>query len=332
MKAAIFDRFGVPEEVLHVGEAATPEPGRGEVRVRMVASPVNPSDLLVVRGEYGKLPRLPATPGFEGVGVVDKSGGGLLALVRGLRPGRRVAVIAGGGGAWAEFAVVSARYLIPLPDDIPDEQAAAFFVNPASALAMTRHVLAVPPGEWLLQTAAGSALGRMVIRLGKHFGFRTINVVRRREQAEELRAAGADAVICTADESIPDRARALTDGRGVRYAIDAVGGETGSAVVEALAPGGRLLVYGTLSGEPMAIDPRLLMVGGKSVEGFWLSEWARAQRPLKMLRLFGAIRDLMRAGVLTSEVGATFPLDEIQKAVAQAAQPGRLGKVLLRLR
>src|SRR5439155_10231340 len=99
-----------------------------------------------------------------------------------------------------EYAVVPARQLIPLPDDIPDEQAAAFFVNPASALAMTRYVLQVPAGEWLLQTAAGSALGRMVLRLGKHFGFRTINVVRRREQAEELRRAGADAVICTADE------------------------------------------------------------------------------------------------------------------------------------
>jgi NADPH:quinone reductase-like Zn-dependent oxidoreductase len=331
MKAAIFDRFGVPEEVLHVREVPQPEPGRGQVRVRMVASPVNPSDLLVVRGEYGRLPTLPATPGFEGVGVVDRSGGGLLALVRGLKPGRRVAVISAGGGAWAEFAVVPARQLVPLADDIPDEQAAAFFVNPASALAMTRHVLNVPAGEWLLQTAAGSALGRMVTRLGKHFGFRTIDVVRRREQADELRRAGADAVLCTADESIPNGVRTLTDGRGVKYAIDAVGGETGSAVIQSLAPGGRLLVYGTLSREPIAIDPRLLMVGSKRVEGFWLSEWVRQQRPLKMLRLFGTIRDLMRAGVLTSEVGATFSLDDVQKAATQAAQPGRHGKVLLRL-
>ncbi len=331
MKAAIFDQFGIPEQVLQVREMAAPEPGPGEVRVRMLASPVNPSDLLRVRGEYGKLPTLPATPGFEGVGVVDQSGGGLLALLRGLKPGRRVAVISAGGGAWAEFAVVPARQLVPLPADIPDEQAAAFFVNPASAVAMTRHVLNVPAGEWLLQTAAGSALGRMVIRLGKHFGFRTIDVVRRREQAEELQRAGADAVICTADESIPNRVRALTEGRGVKYAIDAVGGETGSAVIQALGAGGRLLVYGTLSRAPIAIDPRLLIMGRKSVEGFWLSEWVRQQRPLKMLRLFGTIRELMRAGVLTSEVGATFPLDDIQKAVAAAAQPGRTGKVLLRL-
>ncbi len=331
MKAAVFDRFGIPEEVLHIRDLPTPEPGRNQVRVRMIASPINPSDLLVVRGEYGRLPTLPATPGFEGVGRVEKSGGGLVPLIRGLSPGKRVAVLSGGGGAWQEQVVVSARQLVPLPDDIPDEQAAAFFVNPASALAMTQHVLAVPEGAWLLQTAAGSSLGRMVIRLGKHFGFRTINVVRRREQVEELKRAGADAVIATDSESLVDRVRELTGGEGVRYAIDAVGGETATAVVQALGAEGRLLVYGTLSGQPMALDTRTLMVGHKSVEGFWLSEWVRGRKVLAMLRLFRTIRSLLQAGVLTSEVGATFALADIQKAVVQAAQPGRAGKVLLKM-
>jgi NADPH:quinone reductase len=331
MKAAVFDRFGVPEEVLQIRDLPTPEPGRNQVLVRMTASPINPSDLLVVRGEYGRSLSLPATPGFEGVGRVEKSGGGLIALVRGLSPGKRVAVLSGNGGAWQEQLVISARQLVPLPDDIPDDQAAAFFVNPASALAMTQHVLAVPEGAWLLQTAAGSALGRMVIRLGKHFDFRTINVVRRREQAEELKRIGADVVIATDRESLVDRVKELTGGEGVRYAIDAVGGETGTAVVQSLGAGGRLLVYGTLSGQPIALDSRTLMVGHKSVEGFWLSEWVRGRKVLAMLRLFRNIRSLMQAGVLTSEVGATFALADIQKAVVQAAQPGRAGKVLLKM-
>jgi NADPH:quinone reductase-like Zn-dependent oxidoreductase len=284
-----------------------------------------------VRGEYGKLPQLPATPGFEGVGVVDAAGPGLLRLVRGLRPGKRVAVLNRGGGNWQELVVVPARQVVPLPDDIPDEQAATFFVNPASALAMTRYVLRVEPGAWLLQTAAGSALGRMVIRLGKHFGFRTVNVVRRREQAEELQRLGADAVVCSAEEEVPSRVRALTDGAGVRYALDAVGGDMGAAAVKSLASRGRMLVYGTLSGEPIALDPRVLIVGQKSVQGFWLSEWAQQQPVFVMLGLFASVRQLMRAGVLTSEVGATFPLDEVRRAVAQAAQAGRQGKVLLRM-
>jgi len=100
MKAILFDTFGEPSEVLHPGEVPVPEPGSGQVRVRMRASPVNPSDLMVVRGRYGRLPSLPATPGFEGVGVVDKAGPGLLRILRGRRPGRGVAVLNGRGGNW----------------------------------------------------------------------------------------------------------------------------------------------------------------------------------------------------------------------------------------
>src|SRR6202011_5829278 len=128
---------------------------------------------------------------------------------------------------WQEQVIVPARQVVPVPRGLADEQAATFFVNPASALAMTRYVLNVPRGAWLLQTAAGSALGRMVIRLGRHYGFRTINVVRRREQVQEILEAGADAVVCPADESVADRVRELTGGEGVRFALDAVGGTTG---------------------------------------------------------------------------------------------------------
>src|SRR5262245_41782354 len=109
MKAVVFDRFGDPAEVLQVRDAPVPEPGRGQVRVRMLASPINPSDLLVVRGQYGRLPRLPATPGFEGAGVVDVLGPGLLGRLRRLRPGKRVAVLNATGGNWQEYVVVPVR-------------------------------------------------------------------------------------------------------------------------------------------------------------------------------------------------------------------------------
>src|SRR5262245_31624912 len=203
MKAVVFNEYGDPAQVLQVRDVPVPQPGREQVRVRMLASPINPSDLLYVRGVYPAKAAMPATPGFEGVGVIDAVGPGLMKIVRGLRPGRRVVAINNVSGNWQEYAVIPARQAIPVPHWLTDEQAATFFVNPASALVMVRYVLKVPKGAWLLQTAAGSALGRMVIRLGKRFGFRTINVVRRREQAEELTKLGADAVICTADESIP---------------------------------------------------------------------------------------------------------------------------------
>lgn len=327
MKAIVCDRWGEPEEVLQVRDVPEPTPGRGEVRVRMLACPINPSDLLMVRGQYGRQPPLPATPGFEGVGVVE-AGSGLLAR-RVL--GRRVAVLNSGSGNWKEHVVIPARQAVPVPKELSDEQAATFFVNPATALILTRYVLQVPAGAWLLQTAAGSTLGRMVIRLGQRFGFRTLNVVRRREQAEELRRLGGTEVIATNEESLAEGLHAWTWGEGVRYALDAVGGATGSEVVRILARDGRLIVYGTLAGEPMSVDPRTLMVGQKRIEGFWLSEWVRDQKWWKMLWLFRQIGKLMRDGVLVSDVGQSFGLTDIHAAVRQAAQPGRQGKVLLRM-
>jgi NADPH:quinone reductase-like Zn-dependent oxidoreductase len=327
MKAVVFDRFGDPADVLQVREVAEPEPGPGQVRVRMLASPIGPAEFLTVRGEYGHRPTLPATPGTEGVGIVEAGRG----LIGRLRVGRRVAVISETGGNWAEKVVVSALRVVPLSRHIPDDQAATFFVNPATALIMTRLVLKVPRRAWLLQTAASSALGRMVIRLGRHFGFRTINVVRRREQSEELLKDGADAVIATESESIEDRVRALTSGEGVPFALDAVGGTTGSAAARSLASGGRLLVYGTLSEEPLSLPSPMVFLGVKHIEGFWLSEWARRQRVWTMIWLFRRIHKLMANGVLTTDIGPVFPLDEIKAAVRQASTPGRHGKILLRM-
>jgi NADPH2:quinone reductase len=328
MKAIIFDHFGEPTEVLQLRDVPAPEPGKGEVRVRMIYSPINPSDLLVVRGDYGRLPSLPATPGFEGVGIVEASGGGLLGK---LRLGRRVAVLNGKGGNWQEQVIVPAKQVVPMPSTISDEQAATFFVNPASALVMTQYILKVSRDAWLLQTAAGSALGRMVIRLGRHFGFRTINVVRRKEQAQELLELGADAVINSSEESIEEKVRTITKSEGVHFAMDAVGGPTALSVVKSLADGGRLIVYGTLSGEPIPLDSRSLMTGSRCIEGFWLSNWVRRQRPLTLLGLFRRIRKLMAAGVLHTGVAATFPIEQIHAAVREAAKSSRSGKILLNL-
>ena len=331
MKAIVFEQFGNPADVLQMRDVPEPQTGPGQVRVRMRAAPINPSDLLVVRGQYGRLPQLPATPGFEGVGVIDAVGPGLLAKIRGLKPGRRVAVLNSHGGNWQELVVIPARQAIPVNADLPDEQAASFFVNPATALVLTRWVLRVPAGAWLLQTAAGSALGRMVIRLSKHNGFRTINVIRRHDQAEELKRLGGDEVICTDSEVIEERVRQITGGTGVAHALDAVGGAIGLGAVRSLGQGGRLVVYGTLSGEPIALDPRLLMVGQSRVEGFWLSVWTRQQGVLTMLKLFKKINQLLSAGVLATPVEATFAMTQFHDAVRAAEMAGRKGKILLKI-
>src|SRR5258706_1901146 len=183
MKAIRFEQYGEPAKVLTVQECPLPEPGKGEVRVRMLASPVNPSDLLFVRGlEQGTQPHFPSPVGFEGVGMVDALGPQVQRPI----PGQRVAVVNEKGGDWADYAVVPAHALLAVPDDLPDEQVACFTINPATAILMLRHALAIPAGEWLLQSAASGELGRMIIRLAKHDGIRTVNVVRRREVVVEL--------------------------------------------------------------------------------------------------------------------------------------------------
>lgn len=227
--------------------------------------------------------------------------------------------------------MLSARQVVPVPLDLPDDQVASFFVNPASALVMTKHILKVKPGNWLLQTAAGSSLGRMVIRLGKHLGFRTINVVRRQEQAAEIKQLGGTEVICSSEESIEQRALDITKGTGVPYALDAVGGTAGLGALRSLASGGRMLVYGVLSGEPIPVEPRLLMTGARSIEGFWLGEWARKQGIFTMLGLFKQITRLLQQQVLTTAAADPVPMDQIQAAVRQAEVPGRPGKMLIRL-
>jgi NADPH:quinone reductase-like Zn-dependent oxidoreductase len=328
VKRVVFDRFGPPAEVLRIqDDVPAPQPGHGEVMVRMLASPVNPSDLMYVAGKYGLKPTLPATPGFEGVGVVESTGGGLLGW---FRKGKRVAVINDRIGNWAEYTVTKARQVVPVPDEMSDEQAACFFVNPATAVAMTQHVLKVHRGAWLLQSAAGGELGKMVIRLGYKRAFRTINVVRRREQAEELKKLGADHVIVESDGPIPEQVRKLVPD-GVRYAIDPVGGETGSQVIESLSRGGRCLLYGSLSDEPISVHPRYFIGNDLRVEGFWLGAWAQKQRILTMLGLFRQVRALMREGVLQTHFAATYPLEEVAKAVEHAAAPGKGGKVLLKI-
>jgi len=247
-------------------------------------------------------------------------------------------------GNWAEKNVVPASQVIPfsnlLTGSLSREQQATFFVNPVTAFVMCREVLRVPKGEWLLQTAAGSVLGHMIIRLGKRFGFKTLCVVRREEQITELRAAGADAVIWFDPQkhslnqfqaAVATATGATVNDSVIHFAIDCVGGETGSAVVSALGKNSRMLVFGILSGEPLQIPSRALMTPGASITGFWLGNYMETLKLPAKLKLVRTVSGLIRAGVLASEIGASFSLEEITTAVQTAEMPGRGGKVLLNI-
>src|SRR5271169_582243 len=336
MKAIRFDQYGEPTDVLAVAEQPVPQPGAGEVRVKIRLSPVNPSDLLYVRGHYsGVAPHFPSGAGFEGVGVIDALG----SAVEGLTVGQRVFARNSLGGNWAQYAVGPADKVYPVPDEIADEQIASLLINPETAILMVRHVLAVPRGAWLLQSAAGGELGRMIIRLAKHDGFRTINVVRRHEAVQELKDLGADEVIVSGDAPIDEQVHNIVGPQGVGFAIDPVAGQTGTEMFRSLSEDGHMLVYGSLTGRGISVgdDPRLTLSGRRTLEVYWLGYWLSrldksgffaADRPA-LPQLIDECLELIRLGVLNTSPGKKFGLDDIHDAVAESESVGHDGKIYL---
>jgi len=320
-----FDDHGTPGSVLHLIETPAQPLADGHVRVQMHAAPINPSDLLHVRGEYGAEVTPPAQVGFEGVGVVTESNAGLLGS---FLKSKRVAVLSRTGGTWAETCDVPAKSVIPIPRSLSLQAAATFFINPATAYIMVKRVLDVPRGEWLLQSAANSAVGRMVIQLGRHYGFRTANLVRHAEQEEQLRQLGADQTyVLNGSEDVSALHEWLED--EVRFGLDPVGGSIGSLVAGSLGVGGRFVSYGSLSNEPLAIDPRILLSRSHTLTGFWLGPYMDQLSLLQKIALIQTLKGLHKRGVFEIPEAISFPLASYLEAIATAESSTGGRKVLL---
>jgi NADPH:quinone reductase-like Zn-dependent oxidoreductase len=318
---------GKPESIAVV-EMPAPRPGPGEVLVRVFASPINPSDLMFIHGLYGFRKPLPAVPGFEGSGTVVEAGTGLMPR---FLKGRRVACAAvdpkATGGMWAEYVVTPAQFCIRLRKDVDLEQGATLLINPMTAWGLMdearrgRH-------KAVVQTAAASALGRMIVRLGKRFSIPVINVVRRAEQVELLRGMGAEYVLNSSEPEFDKRLRELCHELGASIGFDAVAGEMSAIVLRAQPPGSSLLVYGALSVQPSHADAASLIFEGKRLEGFWLTAWLRSEILLAQLVLARQVQELLRSDLKT-EFQAKLPLQEAPRALQQYAANMTAGKVLL---
>jgi NADPH:quinone reductase-like Zn-dependent oxidoreductase len=350
MKSAAIDSFSDDASTVEVREVAPPKPGPGQVRVRMRMAPVNPSDFNYIDGIYERsfarmiwnrdaerptdspgsdvFPRPPYSLGVEGVGVVEESGGGFLGkrLV-----GKRVAVVSGPpNGTWQEQTLIDARRAFPVPRSLSDAEACSFFVNPLTALVLVRHVLEVPSGALLLQTAAGSALSQMVRNLAREDGFRVIDVVRSRAGADRLKQGNSKNVVALEDEDLLEAVHRIAPG-GVDYVLDCVGGATGSNVLRTLAPRGRMVCYGTLSREPISLPPRDIIMPMTSIEGFYLAAYLASRTLFQRLGLVRKTAKLIESGVLGTSVEQTYRLEDLHEALKHARRPGRTGKVLLDL-
>ena len=322
-KAVIFRDFGKPDEVLELSEGDVGEPGAGQVRLRMLASPLHPSDLGMIMGKYGTLPDLPAVAGREGVAEIESVG----PEVEDLEAGERV-MVPRNTGCWQERAVVAAKNLFKVPADIPVEMAAMCTVNPPTAWRLLRDAH-LSEGSWVVQNAANSAVGLHVIEMARNLGLKTLNVVRREELIEPLKDHGGDVVVLE-DSGYEKKVDDLTGGQQVLLALNSVGGESAIRLVRALSPGGQHVTFGAMTFEQVRFPTRDLIFRDISLRGFWMDRWYR-QNPVNRVQImFDKVFDLMREGVVYPQVAETYPLADYKEALAAAAKP-RLGKVLFKI-
>lgn len=323
MRALIHSRFGEAEDVVAVEERPVPEPAAGQVRLRIILSPIHNHDLWTVRGTYGFKPELPAASGTEALGIVDALGEG----VEHLAVGQRVAT-GGTFGAWAEYIVANAAGLIPVPDSLSDESAAQLVSMPFSTISLLQF-LDVNEGDWIVQNAANGAVGRMLAQLGAARGVHVLGLVRRAEGVEELRAQGIDNVISTDQDDWREQAARLTGGAPIVAGVDSVGGSASGDVLSLLSEGGTLVAFGAMNSPVMEIASSDVIFKQAIVKGFWGSKVIQQLDAATRGALFGELIQRVTDGTLTLPVAGVFDAADIADAVRLSMTPGRVGKVLL---
>ncbi len=323
MEALVLKQEGAPPAVERI---PVPTPGPGEVLVRMAASPINPSDLANLVGGFGYERALPAVPGIEGSGKVVGAGPGLFGsyLV-----GKRVACARSPqhGGTWAEYMVTRAMNCMPLFKSVSLAQGAMLIVNPMTALAFF-DILKRGRHAAFVNTAAASALGRMLVRLARARRVPIINIVRRSEQAAMLRSMGAEHVLVSTEAGFDEALRELCRRLRATLILDAITGEFTQVLVKAAPKRSTILLYSALSGQPSQVMPNTLWHDDKRIEGFYLSAWIARQSPLKILSLIIAVQR-MSSAELHTEIRELVPLSAIQEALSLYQQDMAAGKLLL---
>jgi NADPH:quinone reductase-like Zn-dependent oxidoreductase len=322
MKKVEITDYGMPENVAHCVEAAdVGAPGPDEIVFDVLAFPINPADISFCRGNYRLHPPLPATPGAECVGRVTAVG----AAVGDIRPGELVIHMQREN--WVQRRRIPAADAIPLPAGLDLAQAAMLRINPATALLLLEDHVALKPDDWVIQDVANSAVGRHLIVLAKAKGVHTVNVVRRDDVTNELKALGADAVL-TDGPDLAQRARLATGGAPIRLGIDAVSGEACKRIAECIAEGGVVVSYGSMSGADPVMS-RAALTRGVRLTSFNLGDGLAKRTRDQVRAIYADLAAKLRDGVLKAPIDATYPIEDIKAALAHAQRGGRHGKVLV---
>src|SRR6267143_152873 len=318
--------FGEPSEVIELNKVSEPALGQEDVLVSMEAAPINPSDILLVRGMYGVRPAFPFSVGAEGVGRVTQTGSKVDVALK----GRRVLLLPTyEQGTWADQVVVPVRNIVPMSDEADPLQLSMIGINPATAYLLLNRYVSLMPGDWIGQTAANAAMGQYIIALAKLAGVKTLNVVRRKEAVELVRRWGGDRVVLQGDNLHKDIEEALK-GKKLSLVLDTVGGTPVGELAKSLKPGGSIVVYALQSGQFPAISPGDLIYRGLSLHGFWLINWIRKAPRTEIDEIYQKLGDLVADGSLSAAVEHVYPLDQFKEAFKQSLKSNRNGKILFK--
>lgn len=320
MKAVRVHETGGPD-VLSYEDVPTPVPGEGEVRIRVEAAGVNFIDIYHRTGQYpGKLPLI---PGVEAAGVVDKVGGNVAAT----RAGDRVAY-AMQPGAYAEYAIVPAAKVVPVPDDISSLQAAAVMLQGMTAHYLSYSTYPLQQDDTALIHAAAGGVGHLLVQIAKRRGARIIGTTSTEEKAQLAREAGANEVILYTQTDFEEETMRLTGGKGVAVVYDSVGQSTFWKSLNCLKPRGYMVLYGQSSGAVGPIDPQVLNRKGS----LFLTRPSLGHYTADQSELLQRATDLfnwMATGELNVRIDKTFPLSEAAAAHRYMEDRKTKGKLLL---
>jgi NADPH:quinone reductase-like Zn-dependent oxidoreductase len=321
-----FYEFGDPKEVLKVEQKEKQAPLKDEVLVRMLLRPINPSDLIPITGAYSHRISLPTIPGYDGVGIVEDVGPDAPKELI----GKRVLALRG-EGTWQEFVTTSSEFVVPVPPSIDDYTAAQLYINPLTAWLLCTEVFNLQPEDSLLVNACSSAIGRILAQLSKIIGFRLIAVTRNNAHKEDLLKLGASYVINSSETPLYQKVMSLTNGEGVNYAIDSIGGPSGTELAFCVQPHGTLVTIGLLSGIPL--DWRKISSETKTqIKLFHLRHWNDQVSAKTWQESFKNLISLFADKKLKlMEPQATFELTEVNKAIRFVeSQLKNKGKVFLK--
>ena len=310
-------------DALNWKEFPTPQPGPDQVLIRIEAASLNFPDLLIVQNKYQMKPPLPFVPGSEFAGVIEALGSG----VNGLRVGQRVACLPGTGG-FGTHALAPARLCLPLPDDFPAVDAAAFIMIYATSHHALIDRAQLRAGETVLVLGAAGGVGTAAIQIAKAAGAKVIAAASTPEKCALCKQLGADATIDYTREPLREQIKALTDGKGPDVIYDPVGGDFAEPAFRSIAWRGRYLVVGFASGPIPSLPLNLALLKGASVVGVFWGDFSRRE-PEANARMMKELVQWYAQGQIKPVIDCTMPMQDLRQAYARMGSRAVMGKLVL---